>query len=69
VEVGVKFEPAIVRFVSHDSGPHLGKGYLYINGQKVGGVLDIKPDLFPVNDVATVTLTLAVRSFEYVPSE
>lgn len=59
-----------IRFVCAGKGPHLAQGgTLYINGHPVRGVMAIKPDLFTADEVATVTVTLAVRSFEFVPGE
>ena len=52
---------------------HGGKSYamggyeLLINGNKVSGVLEILPNLTPVDDIASVTITLAVAQFKFEP--
>lgn len=52
-----------VRFVA--SGP--GRGELFINGHRVPGVIRIEPDLFDMDQVAQVTVTLAVERFTFEP--
>lgn len=54
-----------IRFVS--LGP--GRGDLYINGQKVPGVMGIEPDLFSRDSVAEVTVKLSVKTFTFEPAE
>jgi len=41
-------------------GPERG---LYLNGQKINGVLTVEPDLFKHNDVATVTVQFHASRF------
>jgi hypothetical protein len=53
---------AELRFVA--SGPSRG---LYINGNKVDGVISIEPDLFKQDEVATATIRLAVSRFVVEP--
>lgn len=46
----------------------MGRGQLYINGQWIPGVLSVEPNLFVTDDVATVTVTLHVGKFAFVPT-
>jgi hypothetical protein len=44
----------------------LGGGDVYINGQQIKGVLELTPNhLCKHDDVASVTITLAVNSFSF----
>jgi hypothetical protein len=46
-----------------------GKGRVYINGHKVDGVLAFEPRLLDTDEVASVTITLAVSTFTFEPDE
>ena len=46
-----------------------GSGQLYINGHKVMGVLSAEPNLTDPNEVASVTITLAVSTFTFAPAD
>jgi hypothetical protein len=46
-----------------------GIGKVYVNGQLIEGVLDIKPNVLDRSDVASVTLTIAVSKFTFGPRE
>ena len=52
-----------IRFVS--TAP--GRGELYINGHKVSGVLAIDPNLFELNELASIKIELAVSTFTFEP--
>lgn len=44
-----------------------GRGKVYINGHEVSGVIAFTPNLLDTNEVASVTITLAVSEFVYGP--